>query len=137
MMRYILRKQFVKITTIFCVQGSIMSRAEILSQLKQTEEEAKLRKARAEEEAKQIIANARKEASGIVEAASAKAAADADASIKKASAEIQAEANALKADGEKQAGTLKASARTKVKASADYLMKEFEGYINARTSTHG
>src|SRR5271157_727397 len=123
--------------SIFCVQGNLMSRAEILSQLKQSEEAAKQRRAKAEEEAKQVVAGARKDASVIVETARNKSMADADAKIKKASAEIEAEANAQRTDGEKQAVALKGSAKTKVGSATDYLMGEFERYINARTSANG
>jgi vacuolar-type H+-ATPase subunit H len=117
--------------------GRLMSRAEILSQLKQSEEAAKQRRAKADEEAKQIVANARKESSAIIEAARNKAAANAEASIKKASAEIASEANAERAKGAQEAEALKASAKGKVNVAADHLVREFEGYINARTSTNG
>jgi vacuolar-type H+-ATPase subunit H len=114
-----------------------MSRAEILSQLKNSEETAKQRRAKAEEEAKQIVAGARKESSAIIEAARTKAAADAEMKIKKASAEITAEANKERTNGENEAAALKASAKGKVNAATEYLVQQFEGYINARTSTNG
>lgn len=114
-----------------------MSRAEVLSQLKQSEEEAKQRRAKAEEEAKKIVAAAHVEASSIIDAAKNKAIAEADALIKNDTARIQGEANVERSEGEKQAAALKTSAKAKVGAATDYLTGEFERYVNARTSTHG
>lgn len=119
------------------IQGNCMSKAEILTQLKTAEEQAKGRRAKAEEEARQTIAAARKDASAILENARVKAAAEAQSKIDKAAAEIGAESKAMRTDGEKSAATLKASATKNVGAATDSLIKEFERYVDVRASQNG
>jgi len=114
-----------------------MSKAEILTQLKTAEEQAKQRRAKAEEEARQVVANARKDSSSVIENARKKAAVDAKAKIDKAAAEISAEAKAMREEGEKSAAMLKASATMKVSTATDYLVKEFERYVDVRASKNG
>ncbi|CAJ37174.1 hypothetical protein RCIX2024 [Methanocella arvoryzae MRE50] len=119
------------------IQGNCMSKAEILTQLKTAEEQARGRRAKAEEEARQTIANARKEASAILENARVKAAAEAQSKIDKAAAEISTESKAMRAEGEKSAAALKASAAKNVSAATDSLIKEFERYVDVRASQNG
>ena len=114
-----------------------MSKAEILTQLKTAEEQAKQGRAKAEEEAKLVVANARKDSSSIIESARKKAAVDAKAMTDKAAAEISTEAKAMRVEGEQSAATLKASALKNVSIATDYLEKEFERYIDARASKNG
>ena len=70
-------------------------------------------------------------------AARKKAAADAKAKIDKAAAEIGSEAKAMRAEGEKDAASLKASATKNVGAATEYLIKEFERYVDVRASKNG
>ena len=114
-----------------------MSKAEILTQLKTAEEQAKQRRAKAEEEAKLTVANARKEASAILDTARNKAAAEAQTKIDKAAAEISAESKSMRQTGEKDAAELRASATKNVGVATDYLIKEFERYVDVRTSKNG
>jgi V/A-type H+-transporting ATPase subunit G/H len=119
------------------IQGNCMSKAEILTQLKTAEEQARARRAKADEEAKQTIAIARKDASAILDNARVKAAAEAQAKIDKAAAEIGAESKAMRAEGEKSAATLRSSAAKNVGAATNYLIAEFERYVDVRASKNG
>jgi len=114
-----------------------MSKAEILTQLKSAEEQAKQRRAKAEEDARHTVAAARKDASAITESARNKAAADARVKIENATTAVTTEANALRADGEKNASTMKAAAMKNVGGATNYLIKEFERYVDARASKNG
>ena len=114
-----------------------MSKAEILTQLKSAEEQAKGRRAKAEEEARHTVAAARKEASAITENANNRAAADARAKIDRAAKDIAAEANAVRAGGDRSAAELKSSAKKHVAAATGFLINEFERYVDVRASKNG
>jgi V/A-type H+-transporting ATPase subunit G/H len=114
-----------------------MSKAEILTQLKSAEEQAKARRAKAEEEARQTVAAARRDASAITDNARDKAAAEAQAKIDAAAKDIAAEANTLRAGGERSAAELKARAKTHVGAATDNLITEFERFVDARAAKNG
>jgi V/A-type H+/Na+-transporting ATPase subunit G/H len=102
-----------------------MSKAEILTQLKSAEEQAKARRAKAEEDARQTIAVARK------------AAAEAQRKIDASAKDIAAEANTLRAGGERSAAEMKASAKKHVGAATDYLITEFQRYVDVRAAKNG
>jgi V/A-type H+/Na+-transporting ATPase subunit G/H len=114
-----------------------MSKAEILTQLKSAEEQAKARRAKAEEDARQTIAVARKDASAITESARNKAAAEAQRKIDASAKDIAAEANTLRAGGERSAAEMKASAKKHVGAATDYLITEFQRYVDVRAAKNG
>ena len=114
-----------------------MSKAEILTQLKSAEEQAKERRAQAEGAARQTVAAARREASTIVENARGKATTDARAKVDQAASEVAGEANAMRAAGERSAAGLKTSAEKHVGAATAYLVKEFERYVDVRAAKNG
>jgi vacuolar-type H+-ATPase subunit H len=84
-----------------------------------------------------MVAAARRDASAITDNARDKAAAEAQAKIDAAAKDIAAEANTLRAGGERSAGELKATAKTHVGAATDYLIKEFERFVDARAAKNG
>ncbi|HMK45591.1 MAG TPA: hypothetical protein VK436_03095 [Methanocella sp.] len=114
-----------------------MSKAEILTQLKTAEEQAKMRREKANEAAKQTVTAARADASAIIESARSKAATEAQTKIDKAAAEIGAQSKSTRSAGENDAAALKASASKNVSTATDYLIKEFERYIDVRASKNG
>ena len=107
-----------------------MSRTDVLNEIKQAEEAAKVTVEKAEADKKAAIAAARRESIQRIQDAEAKAQKDYDSAIEKEMSELAAKRDVLLADGKKEAEKLDSDIDAKLKKVNDFLSEEFVRTIN-------
>ena len=107
-----------------------MSRTDVLNEIKQAEEAAKVAVEKAEADKKTAIAAARRESIERIQNAEAKAQKDYDSAIEKEMSELASKREALLADGKKEAEKLDNDIDVKLKKVNDFLSEEFVRTIN-------
>ncbi len=108
-----------------------MAKAEILSQIKETETSAKEMVEEAIEAKNKKVSKARAEAREIIKQAEAEAEESADNSMRSAQKEIQSEREKIIDKGNEEAEALRSKARNNMDGAINYLLKEFERSVHA------
>ena len=108
-----------------------MTRAEILSEIKQAEEDVKAMVAKATEAKNKQIVDARVQAKEILRKAEEEAQKKAESTINDARKNIQKEKEAIKNKGIQEAQALKEKSKKNVDKGTKFILTEFERAANA------
>ncbi len=108
-----------------------MTRAEILSEIKVAEEEAKASVARANEAKNKKISEAQSQARDIIRSAEENAQKYADSEISKAKKLIKEDREKIIKKGIEDAGVIKAKAKKNVAQATKFILTEFERAVDA------
>lgn len=108
-----------------------MTKAEILSEIKVAEEEAKASVARAIEAKNKKISDAQAQSRDIIRSAEEEARKDADSEIRKAKSLIKEEREKIIQKGKAEAEAIKAKAKNNVPQATKFILTEFERAVDA------
>ena len=108
-----------------------MTRAEILSEIKVAEEEAKVSVARANEAKNKKISEAQSQARDIIRSAEENAEKYADSEISKAKKLIKEDREKIIKKGIEEAGAITAKAKKNVAQATKFILTEFERAVDA------
>ncbi|TRZ91503.1 MAG: ATP synthase archaeal subunit H [Methanosarcinales archaeon] len=108
-----------------------MTKAEILSEIKVAEEEAKASVARAIEAKNKKISEAQAQSRDIIRSADEEAHKHADSEVSKAKALIKEDREKIIQKGKTDAEAIKAKAKKNVPNATKFILTEFEGAVDA------
>ncbi len=116
---------------LFCVTEESMTRAEILSEIKRAEEDAKNLVIQANEARNRRISEAKVQAREIVKGAEEEALRHAEQEMGRAKELIREEREKITAHGIEQAEEIKTKAEKNITKATKFILTEFERAVNA------